>query len=71
MNTLLDRPEYMQLTLTIISQEIIDKYKLMDKEKMVKFTFELIPQAGRLANNLLVTRLAPHGYSSCQHTHGL
>jgi hypothetical protein len=41
LNTLLDRPEYMQLTLTIIPLEIIDNYKLMDKEKMVKFTLEL------------------------------
>jgi hypothetical protein len=33
LNTLLDRQEYMQLALTIIPQDIIDKYKLMDKEK--------------------------------------
>jgi hypothetical protein len=31
LNTLLDRLEYMQLALTIIPQEIIDKYKLMEK----------------------------------------
>jgi hypothetical protein len=30
-----------------------------------------LPQAGRLANNLLVTRLAPHGYHPVEHTHGL
>jgi hypothetical protein len=77
LNTLLDRPEYMQLTLTIIPQEIIDKYKLMDKEKNGKVYIRIdkgmygLPQAGRLANNLLVTRLAPHGYRPCTHTHGL
>jgi hypothetical protein len=77
LNTLLDRPEYMQLALTIIPQEIIDKYKLMDKEKNGKVYIRIdkgmygLPQAGRLANNLLVTRLAPHGYRPCQHTHGL
>jgi hypothetical protein len=30
-----------------------------------------IPQADRLANNLLVKRLAPHGYHPGTHTHGL
>jgi hypothetical protein len=30
-----------------------------------------LPQAGRLTNNLLIKRLAPHGYRLCQHTHGL
>jgi hypothetical protein len=67
----------MQLALTIIPQEIIDKYKLMDKEKKCKVYIRIdkgmygLPQAGRLANNLLVTRLAPHVYRPCQHTHGL
>jgi hypothetical protein len=41
LNTRLDRPKYMQLVLTIIPQEIIDKYKLMGKEKMVRFTYVL------------------------------
>jgi hypothetical protein len=67
----------MQLTLIIIPQEIIDKYKLMDKEKNGRVYIIIdkgmygLPQAGRLANNLLVTRLAPHGYRPCKHTHGL
>jgi hypothetical protein len=30
-----------------------------------------LPQAGRLKNNLLVTRLSPHGYHSVEHTHGM
>jgi hypothetical protein len=65
LNTLLDRPEYMQLALTIIPQEIIDKYKLMDKEKNGKVYIIIdkgmygLPQAGRLANNLLVTTVTP------------
>jgi hypothetical protein len=77
LNTLLDRPEYMQLALTIIPQEIIDKYQLMEKEKNGKIYIRIdkgmygLPQAGRLANNLLIKRLAPHGYRPCQHTHGL
>jgi hypothetical protein len=28
-------------------------------------------QAGRIANYLLMKRLAPHGYHSVEHTHGL
>jgi hypothetical protein len=30
-----------------------------------------LPQADRLANDLLVKRLAPHGYDPVPHTHGL
>jgi hypothetical protein len=30
-----------------------------------------LPQAGRLANDLLVKRLAPHRYHPVRHTHGL
>jgi hypothetical protein len=30
-----------------------------------------LPQAGRLANDLLVKRLAPHGYHPVTHTHSL
>jgi hypothetical protein len=77
LNTILDRPEYMQLALTIIPRENIEKYKLMDKEKNGKVYIRIdkgmygLPQAGRLANNLLITRLAPHVYRPYQHTHGL
>jgi hypothetical protein len=30
-----------------------------------------LSHAGRLANNLVVTRLALHGYHPVEHTHGL
>jgi hypothetical protein len=33
LNTILDRLEYMKLALSIIPQEIIEKYKLLEKEK--------------------------------------
>jgi hypothetical protein len=77
LNTLLERPEYIQLALTIIPQEIIDKYKLMEKERNGKVYIRIdkgmygLPQEGRLANTLLVTWLTPHGYRPCTHTHGL
>jgi hypothetical protein len=77
LNTPLDRPEYMRLALSIIPQEIIDKYKLGDKAKNGYVYIRIdkgmygLPQAGRLANYLLVKRLAPHGYHPVGHTHGL
>jgi hypothetical protein len=56
-NTLLDRPEYMQLALRIIPREVIEKYKLMEKEKNTKLYIRIdkgmygLPQAGILENN--------------------
>jgi hypothetical protein len=50
---------------------------LIDKEKNGKVYIRFdkgmygLPHAGGLANNLLVTRLAPHGYRPFKHTHGL
>jgi hypothetical protein len=77
LNTLLDRPDYMRLALNIVPQEIIDKYNLLDKAnngyvyiRIDKGVYGLL-QAGILANNILVTRLAPHGYHPDEHTHGL
>jgi hypothetical protein len=67
----------MRLDLSIISQEIIDKYKLGDKAKNGYIYIRIdkgmygLPQSGRLANNLLVKRLTPHGYHPVKHTHGL
>jgi hypothetical protein len=74
LNTLLDRPEYMRLALNIIPQGIIDKYNLLDKANNVYIHIHIhkgvysLPQAGILANNLFVTRLAPHGYHPIKHT---
>jgi hypothetical protein len=73
----MDRPEYMRLALTIIPQEIINQYNLLEKVKnghvYIRFDKGMygIPQAGRLANDLLVKRLASHGYHLVEHTHGL
>jgi hypothetical protein len=39
LNTILDRPEYTKLALSIILQEIIDKYKLSEKEKTGTCTY--------------------------------
>jgi hypothetical protein len=77
LNTPMDRPEYMRISIKNIPQEIIDEYKVQDLIheghvycKIVKGMYGL-PQAGRLANKLLEKRLKPHGYSPAPHTHGL
>jgi hypothetical protein len=65
------------LALAIIPQEIIDKYNLLEKAKnghvyiRIDNSMDGLPQAGRIANGLLVKRLAPHGYHPVEHTHGL
>jgi hypothetical protein len=67
----------MRLALTIILQEIIDKYDLLEKAKnghayiCIDKGMYGLPQAGRLANDLLIKRLAPHGYHPVEHTHGV
>jgi hypothetical protein len=77
LNTILNRPEYMKLALSLISQEIIETYRLAEKAKNSQVYIKInsgmsgLPQAGRLANDLLVKRLAPHGYFPVRHTHGL
>jgi hypothetical protein len=67
----------MRLSLNIIPQKIIDKCNLLDKANngyiyicIGKGMYGL-PQAGRLANNLLIMRLSPHGYHPVKHTHGM
>jgi hypothetical protein len=62
LTTVLDRPEYMKLALSIIPQEIIDKYGLVDKEKNGQIYIQINKgmYGLRLANDLLVKRPTPH-----------
>jgi hypothetical protein len=77
LNTPLDRPEYMRLPLSLTPQEIIDQYQLEEKANNGQVYIRIdkgmygLPQAGRLANDLLVKRLNPHGYYPVEHNHGL
>lgn len=78
LNTPLDRPEYMKLPLALIPQEIIDQYNLtmvVDSKGYIHIQINKgmygLPQSGKLANDLLQQRLAPHGYRPCRHTPGL
>ena len=73
----MDRPEYMRIPFKIIPQEIIEKYKLNDIEengwvyiKIVKGMYGL-PQAGKIAHEILKKRLAKAGYHPTEFTPGL
>jgi hypothetical protein len=77
LNTPLDRPEYVRIQLSIIPQEVIDEYNLMQYAHNGWIYFELgmgmygLKQAGKLANDLLSQRLFGHGYYQCETTPGL
>ena len=75
--TPMDDPEYMRIAAELIPQEFIDAYNLKDKIKNGYVYMRIIrgmyglPQAGRLANDLLKKRLSAYGYSEVKHTPGL
>ena len=77
LGTPLPRYEYMRFRLEMIPMEIRIQYNL-DAIAVNGWVYVEIrkgmyglPQAGILANQLLKTRLAPHGYYECKHTPGL
>ena len=66
------KPEYMWMPLKLIPDEIIQEYALLSIAsggwvyiKTAKGIYGL-PQAGKLANDLLKQRLATVGYYPCQ-----
>ena len=78
LNNDLPDPEYMKLPISIIPQEIIDKYNLqglVDEKgwvylKIVKGMYGLI-QAGKIANDELIIHMAKYGYRPVRITPGL
>ncbi len=77
LNTPLPSPEYMRVHISLIPDEIIQHYNLRDIMDTDGSVFlELLngmyglPQAGILAYQLLVQRLAPYGYAPVRHTPG-
>ena len=77
LGTPMDRYEYMRVPIWMLPAAIIEQYKL---EPLFNNGFVYVeirrgmyglPQAGRLANDQLVTKLAQHGYEPCPLTHGL
>ena len=77
LNTPMTRYEYMRIPVAEIPQEIIDEYKLLPLVHKGYVYVEIrqgmygLPQAGKIANDLLAKRLAKHGYFECRHTPGL
>lgn len=77
LGTPLEQPEWMRVHIDLIPEEIITTYNLHDLVDNNGWIYLRInkgmyglPQAGRLANDLLQKRLAPHGYFPVQHTPG-
>ncbi len=77
LNTPLDRPEYARIHISVMPQEIVDEYNLNQYTHNGWVYFELtkgmygLKQAGKLANDLLSSRLNNHGYYECATTPGL
>jgi hypothetical protein len=77
LNTPLGRFEYMFINLSLLPQETIDKYDLIELAQGGKVYIEIqkgmygLPQAVILANEFLQRNLAKDGYRPTQHTHGL
>ena len=77
LGTPLDRPEYVRIKLSAIPHEFIHEYNLTNYEDRGWVYFEInkgvygLKQAGKLANDLLTTRLDNHGYYQCATTPGL
>jgi hypothetical protein len=66
----------MVINLSLLPQETIEKYDLLELSQDGKVYIEIqkgmygLPQAGILANELLQRNLAKDGYRPTQHTHG-
>ena len=73
----LPRPEYMRLPIKLIPDKIIQKHNLKEIEEDGMVYLEIVkgmyglPQAGKIANNLLIKRMRTAGYPPCQFTPGL
>ena len=71
------RYEYMKMPLSIFPPHVIQEYGLKEKAYKGYVWIEVrrsiygLPQAGKLANDYLRKKLAPHGYFEVKHTPGL
>jgi hypothetical protein len=77
LGTPMSRYEYMRIPIWMLPDNIIEQHNLTPLFHNGSFCVEIrrgmygLPQAGRLANDQLVTFLAPHGYKPCATTPGL
>ena len=73
----MDRYEYMRLAIDTLPEEIVQQYNLLGLVHHGYVYIEIrkgmygLPQAGIIANQLLIKRLAPFGYFPVSHTPGL
>ena len=73
----MDRFEYMKMPIGIFPQHVVQEYNMMKKVYKGWVWIEIcrsiygLPQAGKLANEFLKKKLAPHGYFEVKHTPGL
>ena len=77
LDTLLEQPEYARIAAKYLPDTVLEKYNLHPITSNDGYIYMEInkgmyglPQAGRLANDLLRKRLAPHGFYECTHTPG-
>ena len=72
-----NRYEYMKMPISIFPKHIIKEYNLLEKVYKGCVWIEIrrsiygLPQSGKLANEYLRKKLAPHGYYEVKHTLGL
>ena len=77
LTTPMDRTKYMQIPIKLIPQSFIEKYNLMSKVQNGFVYCEIVrgmyglPQAGKLANDLIKKRLLGNDYFELDHTPGI
>ena len=73
----MSRYEYMKMPITIFPQHVKEEYNLLEKVYKGCVWIEIrrsiygLPQSGKLANEYLRKKIAPHGYYEVKHTPGL
>ena len=73
----MSRYEYMKMPITIFPQHVKEEYNLLEKVYKGCVWIEIrrsiygLPQSGKLANEYLQKKIAPHGYYEVKHTQGL
>ena len=73
----MSRYEYMKIPITIFLQHFKEEYNLLEKVYKgciwikIRRSIYGLPQSGKLANEYLKNKIAPHGYYEVNHTPGL
>ena len=73
----MSRFEYIKMPINIFLQHVKEEYNQLEKVHKGCGWIEIrrriygLPQSGRLANNYLRNKIAPHGYFEVKHTPGL